>query len=353
MVELESAIQNGLQDIEGLPSSVKVYHYNGMDDFCRIIWLENDRLYHSSGASKTKEWASGASCEGRKEHLNTPPPKERTLCTFPHSRLLGDCYRQNVSVNRGDTKNTLDDNDYSHNEDKSEHLIFIIQPATFEKDFIESDPSVRLNTFFNPKTGILVVKMLSPAHEQAVGAFNQMLIQAIKPTGLYRKIQYWGSTTMLAIDGTRKEADSGWSLRRHPPGTPKRPTVVLEVANSEAYAKLRCDAQYWLDPDRQEANVAIGVSLDTKKHEIIIDQWHWSSEISRPTRKTHVTIRQTSNGTTYFDPDPPLPPQLVIPFHLLFQRPPEDHREREVVIETQELVEFATQVWDVQFEQDQ
>ncbi|EKV11480.1 hypothetical protein PDIG_50130 [Penicillium digitatum PHI26] len=341
MIDLERAIQHGLPDIEGLPPSVKVYHYNGMDDFYRIIALEIDRLHACSGAPKTKEQTS-ASCEGRKENSNPLPLIDGTLRTFTGGILLGDCCRPNFP---GDSRN-------SHNKDESEDLIFIIHPTTFQKDFMESDPPVRQKIFFSPRTNILIVKMLGPAHEHATQAFHSMLMQAIEPTGLHQKIQHWGKTTMLALDGTRKEADGGWSLLRHSRGVPKRPTVVLEVANSETYAKLQRDAQYWLDPARQEANVAIGVNLNTQKPEIIIDQWHWSSGLSQPILQTHLTLRETSNGTVYFDPDTPLP-QLIIPFHLFFRRPAQENRERDIVIATQELVDFATQVWEVQFDQDQ
>ncbi|QQK39509.1 Dehydrogenase, E1 component [Penicillium digitatum] len=299
MIDLERAIQHGLPDIEGLPPSVKVYHYNGMDDFYRIIALEIDRLHACSGAPKTKEQTS-ASCEGRKENSNPLPLIDGTLRTFTGGILLGDCCRPNFP---GDSRN-------SHNKDESEDLIFIIHPTTFQKDFMESDPP-----------------MLGPAHEHATQAFHSMLMQAIEPTGLHQKIQHWGKTTMLALDGTRKEADGGWSLLRHSRGVPKRPTVVLEVANSETYAKLQRDAQYWLDPARQEANVAIGVNLNTQKPEIIIDQWHWSSGLSQPILQTHLTLRETSNA--------------------------QENRERDIVIATQELVDFATQVWEVQFDQDQ
>lgn len=87
----------------------------------------------------------------------------------------------------------------------------------------------------------------------------------------------------------------------------------------------------------------------TKRPEITIDRFEWSSEISRPINTTHFTIRRKSNGAVYFDPHHPLP-QLVIPFESFFRRPAEDNRERDIVFGTQELVEFATAVWDMQFE---
>ncbi|KAJ5467299.1 hypothetical protein N7475_005051 [Penicillium sp. IBT 31633x] len=309
----DGAFQNGQQDTEGLPLSVKAYHYNGMNDFCRVISLELDRLY------------------------------------FHPSRHLDDFHRRSTP-NDEDTKNCPEYNDSSHEDDKSEHLVFIIEPTTFEHDFIDSNPPLRVNTFFNPKTKILIVKMLGPVHEQAAMAFNDMLILALTPMGLHKAIQSWGNTVMLATDGTKKQADGGWGPRRTPRNAPRRPTVVLEIANSETYTKLRRDSQYWVDPERQEANVTIGVKLHTEKHEMTIDQWQWSSDTSRSINTTHLNIRRNPNGTVYFHPDSPLP-QLVIPFHLLFRRSAAENREHDIVIAAQDLIEFATMVWEVQFEQ--
>ncbi|KAJ5125004.1 uncharacterized protein N7515_008829 [Penicillium bovifimosum] len=175
----DSAFEHGRQDIEGLPPSVKTYRYSNMDDFCQIIWLEDDRLYGSFRVGqKAKAWAN----TGEKDN----------------------------------TKNTPGEDHSPEEEDHSEHLIFFIEPTVFEHDFINSDPPVRTNTFFNPKTKILIVKMLGPVHEQAKMAFHDMLKLALEPMGLHKAIQSWGNTGMLAIDGTTKQADGGWGPRRPP-----------------------------------------------------------------------------------------------------------------------------------------
>ena len=184
MVELyDSATQHSPQDIEELPPSVNVYHYKDMDDFCRVISLERNRLYSS--------FRAGGSCEGRHDDLTTLP--------------------------------------------QSDHIIFIIQPLTFAHDFLdpEADCPFRAKISFNPKTNILVVKMRSPAHEQAAESFTMMLILALEQMNLQHAISSWRSTTLTAEDGSVKEADGGWGPRRPPRGAPKRPSVVLEVASSD------------------------------------------------------------------------------------------------------------------------
>ncbi|KAJ5931239.1 hypothetical protein N7516_005728 [Penicillium verrucosum] len=330
MFELnDSTIEHGSQDIEGLSPSVKAYRYSGMDDFCQIILIEEDRLYGSFRiGQKAKARESGASWEGLKDHSVTLPQMEGTLQsgsaqkpmrirTFHRSRFIDDCSRQNILGERDNTKNTPDEDYSPEKEDHSEHLVFFIEPTTFEHDFINSDPPVRTITFFNPKTKILIVKIPGPGHEQATREFEGMFKLALTSMGLASKIQAWGSIGMVAIDGTRKQADGAWGPRKPPRHAPRRPTVVIEVVNSESYAKLRRDSQYWIDLERQEANVAIGVNLYIKRPEITIDRFEWSSEISRPINTTHFTIRRKSNGEVYFDPYHPLP-QLVIPFESLF-----------------------------------
>lgn len=247
MFELnDSTIEHGSQDIEGLSPSVKAYRYSGMDDFCQIILIEENRLYGSFLPQMEGTLQSGSAQEPM--HIRT----------FHRSRFIDDCNRQNILGERDNTKNTPDEDYSPEKENHSEHLVFLIEPTTFEHDFINSDPPVRTITFFNPKTKILIVKLPGPGHEQAIREFEGMLKLALVPMGLASKYKAWGSTGMVAIDGTRKQADGAWGPQKPPRHAPRRPTVVMEVANSESYAKLRRDSQYWIDPERQEANVAIG-----------------------------------------------------------------------------------------------
>ncbi|KAJ5125749.1 uncharacterized protein N7443_008793 [Penicillium atrosanguineum] len=311
MAELyDNATGHGPQDIEELPPSVKVYLYKGMDDYCRVISIERDRLYSSfRAAQNARARATDGSCEGRQDDL---------------------------------TEGT-----------QSDHIIFIIEPLTFAHDFLDSrtDPPFHDKLSFNPRTNILVVKMPDPVHEQAALSFHSALILALQPMGLHKAISSWGSSKIIAPDGTTKEADGGWSPRRAPRGSPKRPTVVLEVASSETSAKLRRDAHYWVDPARGQANMAIGVKIHAKNPRITIGQWEWSSQLSRPIQTSDLTITRYDDGIRFHTDQPT--PQLVIPFHLLFRRPPVNNRERNIVFAAQELVEFATEVWDMQFENEQ
>lgn len=315
MVELDdSAMQHSPQDMEELPPSVKVYHYKDIDDFSQVISLEIDRLYGFLRAERNTRARASGSCEGRQDHVITLPQTEGT---------------------------------------QSDHVIFIIEPLAFARDLLnigDHNPC-HAKISYNPATNILVVKMPEATHEQAAIAFDDMLKLALKPLGLEREILSWGAARLTAADGTSKEADGGWSPRRPPRGAPKRPSMVLEVGSSETSAKLRRDAHYWVDPARGKADMAIGVKVYAKKPQITIDQWEWNSQLSRPIQKAHLTIMK-SHGKVYFDPDQPTP-QLLIPFDLLFRRPAENNKERDIVVPAQELVEFATLVWEMQFENEE
>jgi hypothetical protein len=305
----DSASQHDPRDIEELPSSVNVYHYSSMYDFCQVISLERSRLYSSFPAAQ-------GNYQGRQDNLISLPQTEGT---------------------------------------QSDHVIFIIHPMTFVHDFLDSSADLPFHDriSFNPKNHLLVVKMPVPAHEQAAMGFDHTLISALQERGLQNAILSWRSTTLTAEDGTTKEADGGWGPRRPPRGAPKRPSVVLEVASSETPDKLRRDAHYWVDPAKGQANMAFTVKVHTKIPQITIQQWEWNPEVSRPISKIDLTItKSNSDGKVYFYPDQPTP-QLLIPFHLLFRRPAENHREHDIVFGTQDLVEFATLVWDMQFQNEQ
>ncbi|KAJ5780246.1 hypothetical protein N7457_005406 [Penicillium paradoxum] len=313
MVELDdSATQHGAQDIEGLPPSVNVYRYKDMNDFCQVMSLERYRLNGPfRAAGNTRAQATDRSCEGRQGHLTMLP---QTECT------------------------------------QSDHTIFIIEPSTFAHDFLNplADLPFRSKISYSPETNLLVVKMPRPAHEQATRAFENMLKSALQPMALDRAIYCWGSTTLTGADGTTKEADGGWSPRRPPPRAPKRPSIVLEVGSSQNSAKLRRDAHYWVDPGKGQANMAITVKIHPTKPQINIDSWEWSFQSSRAIQHAHSTISK-SESNILFDPNQPAP-HLLIPFEFLFRREVKEPREGDVLLPTQELIEFATLVWEMQFE---
>ncbi|KAJ5855571.1 uncharacterized protein N7529_009515 [Penicillium soppii] len=58
------------------------------------------------------------------------------------------------------------------------------------------------------------------------------------------------------------------------------------------------------------------------KPKINIDRWEWSSERSRPIKKSYLAITK-SDGQIVLEPDQPPP---LIPFDVLFQRSAENNK---------------------------
>jgi hypothetical protein len=319
MVELyNDATQDGPRNIEELPPSVNVYHYKGIDHYCRVVSLERDRLHSFfSDPQDIRAQAISGSCDRRQEDMVTLPQME--------------------GAQSEDTQ--------------SDHIIFIIQPSTFTQDFLESEPPLRTKLSFDPKTNILTVRMPLSAHEGAIRAFEWQMYGVLEQMGLQTKIEPWGSGRLTGADDSIKEPDGGWGPKRPPRGVPRRPSVVLEVASSQIPGKLRRDCKYWVDPAKGQAEMAIGVKIDPNNPRITISQWQWSVPSSRPIETSELTITR-SDCQVDFNTNQPIP-QLLIPFRLLFRRQAVEDRERDIVFGVQELTVIATTVWDKQFKNEE
>ena len=116
----------------------------------------------------------------------------------------------------------------------TEYIMFSIDPATFQRDFINTDPIslFEIRTSFNPATELLIVKMISPEHGEIGMSVNKAIDLAIQRMGLGLAIHNYPGVD-INVDGKKKQPDMGWGPIRPPRGCEKRPTVVLEVAVSE------------------------------------------------------------------------------------------------------------------------
>jgi len=181
--------------------------------------------------------------------------------------------------------------------------------------------------------------MPSATHEQAAEEFGDMIKTALTEMGLRPLIAQWRTATTTAPDGTAKEADGAWGPRRPPSGTPKKPSVVLEVGYSDSYARSRRNSQHWIDPVRDTASIAIGINIHVKNPEIAIDTWEWDPVYSRPKTRNHLVIKR-SGGKIRIDPNF-CEAHLTIPFHQRFRRPGQLNAKQDIMILTQALIEFA------------
>lgn len=225
----------------------------------------------------------------------------------------------------------------------SEYIIFEIDPTTLERDFL--DPNVKpipfLCSSFDTTKGLLLVKMMTQEHSQAMEAFDAVILEALRPMNLNRAIQTFSAVTIRA-DDRGKEADHGWGPLRPPRGYARKPTVALEVAVSEAPEKTQRDVDFWLDPNRGNANIAITLRVNQTKPLITIDKWEWQNQQSQRTQQ--IIIAKGHNGERVTVSGSP----LTIPFHLLFRRPRSSPVETDISIGEQELTGAAEWIWAVQ-----
>lgn len=339
----------GEDSIETPLPSIKAYKYRSMDDFCHIVSCHISRLHAFLGNSRSEKGDPRKQCctddndDGDGGEVLDLNSCEVNTGSRPcqHSQPINSRSCQDIP---DDIQLNSQGSQY---ENGSQYILFIIDNYSFQKDFLDGDPIRHTRLFYNPHTNILIIKMPVPTHEQAAEEFGDMIKAALTEMGLRPLIAQWRTATMTAPDGTRKEADGAWGPRRPPRGSPKKPSVVLEVGFSDSYARLRRNAQYWIDPARQTANVAIGINIHMQRPEITIDIWEWDPVRSRPKTTNHMVIKR-SGGKIHFDPNDH-EPCLIIPFHQMFRRPGQLNAEQDIMIRTQALIEFVCVAWEMQF----
>ncbi|KAJ5517294.1 hypothetical protein N7527_008854 [Penicillium freii] len=234
------------------------------------------------------------------------------------------------------------------NIETTEYIIFSIGPTTFQQDFLGPDviPIHSIRTSSNPKTKLLIVKMITGEYTEIVFAVHQAINKALERIGLDEAIhRYLGVD--ININGQWKQADMGWGPRRPPRGCPKRPTVVLEIAVSETQRNLHRDVDLWLDPVRGNANVVIAIKVNRQRPMISIDKWVWDHLNGTSLNSRHIEVSESETDRVQLSGGP-----LVIPFYLFFLRNPQIPRETDVIIDNRWLQKIAEWVWDVQFNKD-
>ncbi|KAJ5463206.1 hypothetical protein N7475_008150 [Penicillium sp. IBT 31633x] len=285
---------------EGLPLSVRRYTYR-KEDFSQIVDLERERLYRSIHSIKTMS---------------------------------------NAIYNDGN----LDASEEP--EDVTEYIIFSIDTATHDRDFLDPniEPKLSIRTTFDQNINSLAVKMVLHEHEELSAAFHTAIVRALGPMGLERSIYHYRNTTIPVTNGS-KQPDEAWGPRPPPPGSLRRPTVVVEIAVTETYAKLLRDTNRWLDPIDGLARVVLAIKADRRRPRITIERWQYDSAKAEIENVQTIEIIESSEGDEVTVTGGP----LLIPFHLFFLRPAEPSKEADILIYEQELKEIAQLIWEIQF----
>jgi hypothetical protein len=227
--------------------------------------------------------------------------------------------------------------------DASQWVLFEIDEQTFAQDFLStSESSVDKSwTSFDASRRLLLAKMATPEHTTASMAFHDALKAALEPMGLRKTLQPFSGT---AIRGDRggKRGDQGWGPFRPPRGRSRKwPTVVLEVAVSEPRSKLQSDVRFWLRESKGDVKVVFTLAVNRRTPEVTIEKWELEND--RPHRTQRVSVSKATSGQVTVRNDP-----LVIEFGKLFLREASMPKEKDIVIDKDELQDIATSVWLVQ-----
>ncbi|CAI7580184.1 unnamed protein product [Penicillium glandicola] len=232
----------------------------------------------------------------------------------------------------------------------NEYVVFYIDQATFERDFLEGDGIHVLYTF-NPIKKVLTVKMASRPHSLAPGALSMAIWTALLPMGLTDALDnYFGAK--IEHPGGVKVPDAGWGPKEPPQGHPYGPTVVLEIGFTESYAKLRRDVEMWVDPARGNASVALAMKINTKIPSIKLERVEWDTATEESQATQVIIMSKNESGQITISDSP-----LVIPFEALFQRPPASPStpaspvEKDIEINEQALSRIASDIWRSQPEE--
>lgn len=268
--------------LEDLPPPVRRYIYHDEEQFCRILHFEKNRFGTSPGRG------------------------------------------QNVDP------------------DARQYVVFLIDPSSFERDLAEeSGPIKHTPCSYNSTTHILILKMVTHEHTQAIHAFSKAIDGALQVMGLDRRADSFLMTDVPVNETTMKLPDWGLGPRG---ALPKRPTIVLEVAVSEPWPKLDNDARMWVDPNRGKCNLAVTIKVNRKKAEIMLDKWEWESTppVAEAIITQHIVISKAGDEVKVSEHP------FRIPFHLIFNRAPQPPRETDIVLEKHVLIDIAEWVWETQ-----
>ncbi|KAJ5101227.1 hypothetical protein NUU61_003449 [Penicillium alfredii] len=231
----------------------------------------------------------------------------------------------------------------------SEYVVFTnVDERTFLQDLSESSEKLIRNSLksYCSESQILIARMVSGPHEEAVFAFHDQLRDKLEPMHLGHSLHRFGRKT--THEGPRtKEADHGLYPRRLPAGrTDKWPSIAIEVGYAESKGKLRNDLRWWLSQSSGEVKAAISISTHKSKREIVIEIWAMTDTSSgtKPTLQQRLVIsKPTADGTTDVTNAP-----LTVPFESLFLRATDRSEEGDIQMTEDDLRQMAEEIWETQ-----
>jgi hypothetical protein len=201
---------------------------------------------------------------------------------------------------------------------------------------------------------LLIIKLMpSVKHEAAHVNLGLFIYGKIFRMGMSDDL--WGvGAGRFKGSSSSKEGDTSFK-----PASRKKesdwPTIVIEAGLSESLAKLKSDANWWLEHSRGEVMIVVIISIKPEDKSLRIENWEKVSPapgrpITRanpgtpiPTSVQQITIRPNATGA--ITPNEVTGSPLVLHFHKIFLRlpiPPE----ADLTFSANELADFATKFWE-------
>ncbi|GFF33901.1 hypothetical protein IFM46972_04045 [Aspergillus udagawae] len=212
-------------DLEGLPSTLNVYPWEGPDHFQNVV---DSELYQS------KDPECSSPCDG---------------------------------IIFSDVSETIFKRDFEEGTDLSKQW----------KSYNQS-----LQLLF------VEIAMSTPEHTEATQNFNYILKEAVDRMGLSTALKSFSGTKIRGHDWA-KVPDNGWVPSRPPAGRSRKwPTVVLEVGVSQRNSKLEEDARFWLEQSEGDVKISLAISVNRRIPEIVLEKWKVSNGKPAMTQKVIV-----------------------------------------------------------------
>jgi hypothetical protein len=214
----------------------------------------------------------------------------------------------------------------------------------FTRDFLGPTEKSAIKSWrmYSPSLRLLTVIMETPAHAQAAHKFSNLLLRALKPTGLRDNLQEFGTSS---VEGAtrHKRPDMAWGPMRPPKGrSPKWPSVVLENAVSERKRHLQTDVDFWLNESSGDVRIVLTLENNRKGPEIIISKWELAGGRTTCTQQITIWKQEKDGQNTTVENGP-----LVVEFEKLFLRQPTSARETDIELDDGQLQLLSDLVWDI------
>jgi len=197
--------------------------------------------------------------------------------------------------------------------------------------------------------GVLIIKLgATRVHELAHRVFVRCFEQKLFQMGLDSELEPIGATGFSG-PGSEKEPDSALIPTSRPFET-DWPTLVVECGTSDSLARLRVDAQWWLENSAGDVKTAIVISVSKPERSFHLEKWELADapdpsdpSIFPPTiteeadiigEKVHITAKGVTKTS------------FVIDFtKIMLRRPLARHGEGNFTFSKEDLAGIAGRVW--------